>query len=149
MDLQLLFIEIDHGGVNMENIWRIYGERCEKSVRILLTLRILLSEKITGFIHFKPKHHWNLMLKMGFRHNLLYFALLILFMYGLYLNNDFWILFLRFYCFYCCWYCFVVVIIFSLYLFLLFVVLLGIIFLGYSAFLLFMFVAYGDYFMLF
>ena len=71
------------------------------------TLRILLNEKITGFIHFKPKHHWDLMLKMVFRHN---DRFLIMFMDGLYLDNDFPTLFLSFYCFYCCG-CFVVVVV--------------------------------------
>ena len=71
------------------------------------TLRILLNEKITGFIHFKPKHHWDLMLKMVFRHN---DRFLFMFMDGLYLDNDFPTLFLSFYCFYCCG-CFVVVVV--------------------------------------
>ena len=51
---------------------------------------------------FKPKHHWHLMLKMVFSHKLLYFAAMIIFMDGLYLNNNFRTLFLSFYCFHCC-----------------------------------------------
>ena len=62
------------------------------------TLRILLNEKITEFTHFKPKQLWDLMLKVNFRRNLSYFALLIMFMEGLYSGNDFRILFLSFYC---------------------------------------------------
>ena len=70
------------------------------------TLRILLNEKITGFIHFKPKHHWDLMLKMVFRHN---DRFLFMFMDGLYLDNDFPTLFLSF-CFCYCG-CFVVAVV--------------------------------------
>ena len=73
------------------------------------------------------------MLKMVFRHNLLYFASVIMFIEGLYLNNIFRTLFLSFYCF------FVVAVsgfnvsfllfhFFSLYLFVFLVALLGIIF---------------------
>ena len=47
------------------------------------------------------------MLKMVFRQNLLYFASLIMFMDGLYFDNDFWTLFLSFYYFHCCCCCFV------------------------------------------
>ena len=54
------------------------------------TIRILLNEKITVFTHLKPKHHWDLVLKMVFRQNSLYFVSLIMFMDGLYLDNDFW-----------------------------------------------------------
>ena len=53
------------------------------------TLRILLNEKITGFIHFQPKQHWDLVLDTVCKHKLLYVALLIMFMDGLYLGSDF------------------------------------------------------------
>ena len=79
------------------------------------TLQILLNERITGFTLLKPKHHWDLMLKMVFRRNLLYFMSLIMFMDGLYLDNDFrtrflkFLLFLLLFFFFCCcwWGCFV------------------------------------------
>ena len=78
------------------------------------TLQILLNERITGFTPLKPKHHWDLLLKMVFRQNLLYFASLITFMDGLYLDNDFRTRFLRFLLFLllfllfsCWWGCFV------------------------------------------
>ena len=54
------------------------------------TLKILLNEKISGF---KQKLHWDLMLKMVFRCNSLYFVSLIVFMDGLFLDNDFRTLF--------------------------------------------------------
>ena len=78
------------------------------------TLQILLNERITGFARLKPKHHWDLMFKMVFRRNLLYFASLIMFMDGLYLDNDFRTRFLRFLLFlllfllfFCWWGCFI------------------------------------------
>ena len=49
----------------------------------------------------------DLMLRMVFRRNLLYFASLVIFMDGLYLENDFPRLFLSFYYFQCYSYCFV------------------------------------------
>ena len=52
------------------------------------TLRILLNEKITGFMYLKPKYHWDFKLKMVYRHILLYCALQIIFMGGLYLHYD-------------------------------------------------------------
>ena len=62
----------------------------------------------------KTKHHWDLMLKVVFRRNSLYFASLIVFMDGLYLGNDFRTRFLRFLLFlllfllfFCWWGCFV------------------------------------------
>ena len=130
---------------------------------IRLTLRILLKEKIIGFIPLKPKHHWDLMLKMVFSHNMLYFAPRIIFMDGLSLDCNFRMLFLSFYCFHCCCCCccfcccwfryFIIIVILFIYYtcsyaFFCFVALLGIIFLGYSAFLLFFFVAFEDHFML-
>ena len=78
------------------------------------TLQILLNKRITGFTPLKPKHHWDLMLKMVFRQNLLYFLSLIMFMDRLYLDNDFWTQLLRillflllFLLFFCWWGCFV------------------------------------------
>ena len=76
------------------------------------TLRILLNEKITGFIHLQPKQHWDLVLDTVCKHKLLYVALLIMFMDGLYLGNDFrlsflifllFLLLLLFSLFCCCW----------------------------------------------
>lgn len=67
-------------------------------------VRILLHEKITGFI--------QLNLRTMFRHNLPYFASLIIFMDRLYLDNDFRTLYLSFYYFYSCCCCFVVVVVF-------------------------------------
>ena len=122
-------------------------------------VRILLHEKITGFI--------QLNLRTMFRHNLLYFASLIIFMDRLYLDNDFRTLYLSFYYFYSCCCCFVVVVVLLLFLLLVllfyyyfhyicslclllcFVALLGIIFLSYSAFQLFMLAAYGEHFVIF
>ena len=72
------------------------------------TLKILLNKKIAGFTPLKPKHHWNLMLKMVFRRNSLHFESLIMFMDGLYLDNDFRTRFLRFYYFWCYCYCLLV-----------------------------------------
>ena len=46
----------------------------------LETLRILLNKKITEFIPLKLKHHWNIMLNMIYKHNLLYFVSLIMFL---------------------------------------------------------------------
>ena len=63
--------------------------------RIRQTLMILLNE-ITGFTHVKSRNHWELILKMVFRQNLLYFASLIMSMDGLYLGNDFRALFSKF-----------------------------------------------------
>ena len=124
------------------------------------TLKILLNEKITGFTPLKPKHHWDLMLKMVFRRNSSYFASLIMFMDGLYLDNDFRTQFLSFYYFYCycccllvllllflvLLFCFIIIIIiviiiiiYSLKSFLFFVAMLGIILLSYSNVLIFMF----------
>ena len=68
------------------------------------TVRILLHENITGFI--------QLNLKSMFRHNLLYFASLIMFMDRLYLDNNFRTLYLGFYYFYSCCCCFVVAVVF-------------------------------------
>ena len=82
------------------------------------TLKILLNEKITGFTPLKPKHHWDLILKMVFRRNSSYFASLIMFMDGLYLDNDFRTQFLSFYYFYC--YCFCLLLFLLLFLVLLF-----------------------------
>ena len=90
-------------------------------------VRILLNEKTTGFI--------QLNLRTMFRHNLLYFASLIIFMDRLYLDNDFRTLYLSFYYFYSCCCCFVVIVVFvvifvagfvilllfSLYLFIMFI----------------------------
>ena len=67
-------------------------------------VRILLNEKTTGFI--------QLNLRTMFRHNLLYFASLIIFMDRLYLDNDFRTLYLSFYYFYSCCCCFVVIVVF-------------------------------------
>ena len=53
------------------------------------TLKILLNEKISGFRPLKPKLHQYSTLKMVFRSNSLYFAPLIIFMDGLFLDNDF------------------------------------------------------------
>ena len=53
------------------------------------TLKILLNDKISGFKPLKPKLHWNLTLKMVFRCNSLHFAPLIIFVDGLFLDNDF------------------------------------------------------------
>ena len=106
-------------------------------------LWIVLNKEITGFTHLKSNDLWDLMLKRFFRHNLLDFTSQLIFMDGLYLENYFWALFLSFYCFFCCYSKF------SLYLFLFFVALLGIIFLRYSAFWLFMFLALVYYFLLF
>ena len=75
------------------------------------TLRILLNKKITRFIHLIPKHQWDLVLKMVFRHNLWCFPSLIMFMDGLYLENDFQTSLLGFHCFHCWYYCFVVVVV--------------------------------------
>ena len=72
------------------------------------TLKILLNEKITEFKPIKAKYHWDLMLKMVFRRNSLYFASLIMFMDGLYLGNDFRTQILSFYYFYCYCCCFLV-----------------------------------------
>ena len=47
------------------------------------------TEKITEFTPLKPKHHWDLILKMVFRLNLLYFASLIMYKDGLYLKMIF------------------------------------------------------------
>ena len=69
---------------------------------IYICIHIYINKKITGFTHLKPKYHWDLLLKIVFRQNLLYFASLIMFMDGLYLGNHFQTLFLSFYCFYCC-----------------------------------------------
>ena len=77
------------------------------------TLRILLNKKITGFSPLKPKQHWDLMLKMAFRRNLLYFASLVKFMDVLYLDSGFQILFLSFYYLYCCYCCFFGVVVVS------------------------------------
>ena len=38
------------------------------------TLRLLLSEKITGITHLDPKHHWELMLKMVLRQKFIIFC---------------------------------------------------------------------------
>ena len=38
------------------------------------TLRLLLSEKITGLTHLDPKHHWELMLKMVLRQKFIIFC---------------------------------------------------------------------------
>ena len=70
----------------------------------ILTVRILLNEKISGFIQLNPR--------TMFRHNLLYFASLIIFMDRLYLDNDFRTLYLSFYYFYSCCCCFVVIVVF-------------------------------------
>ena len=72
------------------------------------TLKILLNDKFTGFTPLKPKHHWDLLLEMVFRWYLVYSASLILFMDGLYLDNDFRTPFLSFYYFYCCCCCLLV-----------------------------------------
>ena len=53
------------------------------------TRKILLNEKISGFKPLKPKLHWDLKFKMVFRCNSLFFASLIIFMDGLFLDNDF------------------------------------------------------------
>ena len=76
------------------------------------TLVILLNQKVTGSIHLKPKRLWDLMLKMVFSHNLLYFTPLIMFMDGLYLEKNFRTLFWSVYCFCCCCCSFVIVVIF-------------------------------------
>ena len=65
------------------------------------TLIIPLNEKIAWFTHLKQKDYWDLMLKMVFRYNLLYFASLIVYMDELYLGNVFRTLFVSFYGFYC------------------------------------------------
>ena len=60
----------------------------------------------------------DLMLKMVFRQNSLYFASLMMFIDGLYLYNDFRTQFLSFYYFYC--YCFCLLVFLLLFLVLLF-----------------------------
>ena len=82
------------------------------------TLRILLNEKITGLIPLKPKHHRDLISKIVVSHKLLYFAPLIIFMDGLYLNNNFRMLFLSLYCFRCCccWLLYFIILLFSFFI---------------------------------
>ena len=133
------------------------------------TLKILLNDKITRFTPLKAKHRWDIMLKMVFRRHLLYFASLIMFRDGLYLENDFLTKFLSFHYFYCCYCClFVLLLLFLVLLFLLlyyfllrlffyiyslnlllfYLAMLGTVFLlyCYSAALLFMFIVYAYHF---
>ena len=121
--------------------------------------------RLLDYTPLKLKPHWDLMLKMIFRGNLLYFTSLILFMDELYLANDFRTRFLSFSYFYCCCYrCLVCVVVvvsgFAILLCHYFVVLLllcirlicdamlDISLLSYSSILLFMFVTYVYHFML-
>ena len=61
---------------------------------LLIRQTLRINKKTTRFTTLKPKRQWDLMLKMVFRQNLLYFASRIMFMDGLYLDNDFRTLFL-------------------------------------------------------
>ena len=69
------------------------------------TLQILLNENFPGFTSLNEKRHCDLMWR-----NLLYYPSVIMFMDGLYLDNDFRTRFPSFYYFYCCC-CFVDVVV--------------------------------------
>ena len=53
------------------------------------TIKILVNKMIIRAIPFKPRLHWDLMLKMIFRQNILHFVSLIMFMNGLSLKITF------------------------------------------------------------